>query len=293
MNKQILDEVSELIKTDGMHETFIEGVKVFKTSINLPPAPLLYGEWLVLVLQGSKQIKLNEHTFTFDSDSYLVSTSTLPFECETFASKGEPLIVLLIPIDKKVMYEIMNVITQKDSVKSQKYNLGVFTDKVNQKIHDITLNLVSALHSKDESLILGPLFLKELYYQIFKGANAHFLYKMFAQESNEAKISNSIKEIHDNFHQHIDIPKLARSEGMSTSSFHSHFKKVTSHSPLQYIKKIRLHKAKSLISNEHFNVNDTADKIGYVSVSQFSKDFKSYFGYPPKDAKPSDRKSFL
>jgi len=84
-----------------------------------------------------------------------------------------------------------------------------------------------------------------------------------------------------------------QSEGMSTSSFHAHFKKVTSHSPLQYIKKIRLHKAKSLISNEHLNVNDAADKMGYVSVSQFSKDFKSYFGYPPKDAKPSDRESFL
>jgi len=55
----------------------------------------------------------------------------------------------------------------------------------------------------------------------------------------------------------------------------------------KWTSKIRLHKAKTFITNQNYNVNDTADKIGYVSVSQFSKDFKSYFGYPPKDAKPS------
>ena len=293
MNKQILDQVSNLIQTDGMHETFLDGVKIFKTSISLPPGPLLYGEWLVLVLQGRKRIKLNEHVFTFDSDNYLVSTSTLPFECDSLDSEDNPLIVLLIPIDKKVMCDIMSILTKEIKNTSQEYNLGVFTDKVTKKIQDITLNLLCALHSKEESLILGPLYLKELYYQIFKGENAHFLYKMFSQASSEAKITNSIKTIHNDFQQHIDIAKLARDEGMSTSSFHAHFKKVTSHSPLQYIKKIRLHKAKSLIQNQHHNVNDTADKMGYVSVSQFSKDFKSYFGYPPKDAKPLAKESYI
>ena len=148
MNKQILDQVSNLIQTDGMHETFLDGVKIFKTSISLPPGPLLYGEWLVLVLQGRKWIKLIEHVFSFDSDNYLVSTSTLPFECDSLDSEVNPLIVLLITIDKKVISDIMSILTKEITNTSQEYNLGVFTDEVTKKIQDITLNLLCALRSK-------------------------------------------------------------------------------------------------------------------------------------------------
>ena len=73
---------------------------------------------------------------------------------------------------------------------------------------------------------------------------------------------------------------------MSVSSFNTHFKKITAHTPLQYIKKIRLNKARDLISKHNYKVNETAYAIGYESTSQFSKDFKAYFGYPPKNAKP-------
>jgi len=74
---------------------------------------------------------------------------------------------------------------------------------------------------------------------------------------------------------------------MSVSSFHTHFKKITSHTPLQYIKKIRLSKGKDLIAKHSYKVVDAAYEMGYDSASQFSRDFKNYFGYPPKDVKPS------
>ena len=100
-------------------------------------------------------------------------------------------------------------------------------------------------------------------------------------------MTRTLKTIHNQYQKHLDIPTLAKEEEMSVSSFHTHFKKVTSLSPLQYIKKIRLNKAKDLLTRNDLQVNETAYAIGYESSSQFSKDFKSYYGYPPKEAKAS------
>jgi transcriptional regulator GlxA family with amidase domain len=146
------------------------------------------------------------------------------------------------------------------------------------------------LESKEESKVLGGSVLKELYYRIAVGENSHFLHKMFLNSNNEAKIARALKIIHTQCESNLDIPNLARQEDMSVSSFHTHFKKVTSHTPLQYIKKIRLNKARDLISMHNYQVVDTAYEMGYDSASQFSRDFKTYFGYPPKDAKASFEK---
>jgi transcriptional regulator GlxA family with amidase domain len=211
----------------------------------------------------------------------------MPFECETIASKEEPFICMLVSIDKEVIYELINSLSKKAECDGTCSNLGVFSDEVTPQIEDTILRLLTALESKEETTILGNQLLRELYYRIAIGKNSHFLHKMFLHSNSEAKIAKALKTIHDNFGEHLDIPNLARQEDMSVSSFHTHFKNITSHTPLQYIKKIRLTKAKDLIAQQNFQVNETAIKVGYESIPQFSKDFKNYYGYPPKEAKPS------
>ena len=169
MKQKILNQVNKLFKNDGIHDTLLNGVKIYTTSKYDPLSPFIYDVCLILVLQGKKIGHLSQNTLVYDSKNYLVVPTTLPLECET----------------------------------------------------------------------------------------------------------------------NLDIPNLARQEDMSVSSFHTHFKKVTSHTPLQYIKKIRLNKAKDLIAKHNYQVVDAAYEMGYDSPSQFSRDFKSYFGYPPKDVKPS------
>ena len=98
-------------------------------------------------------------------------------------------------------------------------------------------------------------------------------------------MTRTLRTIHNQYNIHLDIPTLAKEEDMSVSSFHTHFKNVTSLSPLQYIKKLRLNKAKDLLTRNNLQVNEAAYATGYESSSQFSKDFKSYYGYPPKEVK--------
>jgi len=287
MKNEIILKAESLIKEDGVHDTLLKNVKLYKTSFYDKKSLFIYDLCLILVLQGKKIGHLGKNTLTYDCNNYLVVPTTLPLECETYATKEEPFICMMISLDKKIMYEIIDLVNKKESLNDNSHSLGVFSDKLTPDIEDLACKLLNILHSKEEASILGNSILRELYYRIVSGENSAFLHKMFLNSNHEAKIAKSLKNIHDKYSQHLDIPSLARDVDMSVSSFHSYFKKITSHTPLQYIKKIRLNKANNLLSQMHYQVNETAEKVGYENVSQFSRDFKSYFGYPPKEAKAS------
>lgn len=287
MNDKILKEVNKLIKEDSLTRTNIKGVNLYKTTTHLPKTPLMYDFCLVFVLQGKKIGYLPNKRFEYDSKNYLVVPAALPFECETIASKEEPYICILINIEKEIMYEIISSISKEESKKCKSVQIAVFKDKVTEDLENSIYRLLKILQSKEESTILGKSVLREIFYRIAIGENSHFLHKMFLDNKMEAKITRSLRTIHKGYNAHLDIPTLAKEEDMSVSSFHTHFKKVTSLSPLQYIKKIRLNKALDLLTRDNFQVNTTAYATGYESSSQFSKDFKSYYGYPPKEAKAS------
>lgn len=285
MNKEILKEANKLIKNEYLNQTNIKSVKLFKTSTFVPRGPLTYDFCLIIVLQGKKLGYLPNKSFEYNSQNYLVVPTTLPFECETFASKEEPFIAISIDINKEMMYDIITALAKDSAKKCKVVQMGVFQDKVTANFQDIILRLLKTLHCEKKSKILGDVILKELFYEIATGENSYFLHKMFLNQKQEAKIAKALKNIHDNFNQDLDVSSLAKEEDMSVSSFHSHFKNITSYSPLQYIKKLRLNKAKDLIIQKNMQVNNTAYAVGYESASQFSRDFKNYFGYPPKEAK--------
>lgn len=285
MNQKILKEANRLIQDNGVVNTYLKDIKLYKTESFCPRGPLIYDVCLVLVLQGTKIGYLNQNRFEYNNKEYLVVPTTLPFECETIASKEEPYLCMLISINKELMYEVIDLISKEPKAYSNS-KLAVFSDKVTEEIEDITYRLLKVLQNKEEAEVLGKSLLKELFYRVAKSQNAHFLYKMFLNNKTEAKIARTIRFIHNNYHEKIDITELAKRVDMSVASFHSHFKKATSFTPLQYIKSIRLNKAKELLMNNNYLVNDCAYEIGYENSSQFSKDFKNYFGFPPKEAKP-------
>jgi AraC-like DNA-binding protein len=286
MTPDILAQTQKIYPKDGIYQTYIKEVKFLKTSEARPKEPLLYDLSLIVVLQGKKILDISGTSFQYDTNNYLVVPATLPYECETFASLDEPLQVLAISLDKKVLFELIDSLKMQPPHKNQ-HELALFCDETTEEIKEIVLRIVKTMGNEKESKILGKSLLRELYYRILLGKNALFLYKMFLENNTEAKISKALQMIHDNLNQNLDIPNLAKHEAMSVSSFHTHFKKITSYTPLQYIKKLRLTKARDLISIYRYGVSDATSEIGYIDVSQFSKDFKRYFGFSPNEAKPA------
>ena len=160
-------------------------------------------------------------------------------------------------------------------------NSGFFGVPFEPPVQAVLKRLLRILGDKCDSEILGPSIVRELLYTIMKGAHAGPLYSLAMKNSNLARIDLVLNEIHEKFDRRMDIHNLARIANMSVSSFHQAFKDVTSFSPIQYLKTIRLSKARSYLIENAFKVNEAAAKVGYESPSQFNREFKRYFGVTP------------
>lgn len=293
MRKKILNKLEKLIINDGYYNTYINEVKLYKMSEKTTLYNVMFENWILFTFQGRKEMKLNQTLLEYTSENYLVASSTLPIECETFASKEEPFFGMVISFDLNIIYQLLDEISIEKPLNKKHSNIGTFSDNITSEIEDILYRIIKIVDKKEDSKIIGKALIKELLYRVLQGENSHFLHNLINKSSNEAKISRSLKLIHTSFEKAYTIEELARKEDMSVASFHNHFKKITAHSPHQYIKKVRLNKAENLISQNNLNVNEVAIKVGYESASQFSKEFKKYFGYPPKEAKASLREYSL
>ncbi len=106
---------------------------------------------------------------------------------------------------------------------------------------------------------------------------------MLNRTQHWGKICTALEWIHHNYSRPITIPDMADEACMSVSTFHHSFKGVTGKSPLQYVKSIRLHKARLFIRYDRLTASVAAAKVGYESPSQFSRDFKRFFGHNPTE----------
>lgn len=279
MNVEIAKKAQFLFEKEGINKTFIKNVKTYKSSNFEPLTNFIYDLCFVVVLQGRKIAHLNDNIFTYDCDNYLVIPTTLPLKCETHLLDDKPFLGIVVSIDKNKMFEIISKISKKEKFESTN-NLGIFSDSITSSIETLIDKLVDVLASKEESDILGEYLISELYYRIAKGNNADFLYKMFSKSSNENKIAQALKIIHEEYLD-IDVQTLARQVNMSDSSFYTHFKEISSLTPLQYIKNIKLNKAKNLLLSKNYKIVEVSDMLGYISPSKFTRDFKTFFGVPP------------
>ncbi|RZB36630.1 MAG: hypothetical protein SRB2_01932 [Desulfobacteraceae bacterium Eth-SRB2] len=134
-----------------------------------------------------------------------------------------------------------------------------------------------------ESQILGPGLVREILYRAFCGTQAPVLYSLAMHSGAFSQVAHALKIMQSDYAAKLDVEKLANTACMSASAFHRAFKDITSDSPMQYLKKVRLTKAKNLMVQENIKAYIAADKVGYESSSQFSREFKRYFGQTPAE----------
>jgi AraC-like DNA-binding protein len=164
--------------------------------------------------------------------------------------------------------------------------------EVEEPLCECAVRLLETLQSPEDARILGPQQVRELIYRVLRGPLGGNLRALAAPHSHFGQIGRVLHRIHTQFANGFDIETLAREAGMSVSTFHAHFKSVTASSPLQYIKAIRLHKARLMMVHDGIGAAQAALQVGYESASQFSREFKRFFGAAPAAAAAELRASF-
>ncbi|XPV75952.1 MAG: AraC family transcriptional regulator N-terminal domain-containing protein [Desulfovibrio sp.] len=287
----MLHELSRMIGeravNEGITETFLPEVTLFRTNQDLPKAPLIYEQCLCIAVQGHKTCHMNDTTLTYTNNEFLVVPTILPLVVEAFAHGDDPLLAITISLEYHVIKEVMGVVGMGLSSVTEGKNppAGIYLEPLTADIVGPLIRLMQSLQSKAEAALLGKQVVREIYYRVLTGKNGHILASAARGESSLAKVSEVLRTIHDNYANPMDISDLADSVNMSSRTFHKHFKSVTSCTPVQYLKSIRLEKARQFLVNDGLQASAAAYEVGYESPSQFSREFKRYFGYSPRDAR--------
>ena len=148
---------------------------------------------------------------------------------------------------------------------------------------DAALRLVECLRSPLDAEILGPGIVREIVYRALCGPQGHLLMAMVERQGQASQINTALQWMHAHYAEPFSVARIAGDVAMSVSAFHHQFKALTGNSPVQYLKSVRLHKARALIVNEGAGAAIAATSVGYESASQFSREFKRFFGASPTE----------
>ncbi len=282
MSKERIKQIiTEQLAEDGMVETCINGVHLFRATQALPCAPAVYEPSVIAIVSGGKETVLDGARYVYDSREYMCCPMSMPVEAGTpTASPENPLLGVYIALDQGLMTELAiqmeaagnavhNVAGTTRGIKLARWD-GAFTDAL--------LRLVDLSRNPDDAAIIGAGRLRELYFAILKGEAGPFARQAFGPGN---AIARSIAHASTKLDKTLSIDDMAQRAGMSRAAFHRKFKQATTMSPIQFVKSMRLNQAAMKIA-QGMTVSEAAMDVGYVSASQFSREFKRMYGKSPR-----------
>ena len=284
--------LKSLTSREGIQPTLLDGVNLMRVSQPLPRMPVLYEPGIVIVGQGRKRGYLGNQVYTYDAGNYLVLSVPLPFECETEASPEKPLLAVSIRVDLAILAELLMKMDGGHRSGIPSMPQGIYSTRLDSQLSESTVRLLECLRNPVEARILGPQIVREITYRVLCGEQGGALRAAAALHSRFGQVNQALQRIHAEYARNLSVEELADAAGMSPSAFHQNFKSVTSTSPLQYLKTIRLHKARMLMAYEGLRAGIAAERVGYESSSQFSREFKRLFGTSPVEETERVRQMF-
>ena len=277
---RLVSLLAGLARGEGRSPSLLAGVTFMYTTRQISRKPIAYEPGIFIVAQGRKTGYLGTRKIVYDANHYLVVSVPVPFECETEGSPAKPLLAVKIGVTPAAVTELLMQMEQLPALNGSQPQIMEST-ALDDTLLGATIRLLESLRSRDDARILGPQIVREIIYHVLRGKLGRNLRAVAAPDSHFGQISRILNRIHTDYARNYDIAALARDAGMSIAAFHTRFKAITSSPPLQYLKSIRLHKARMLMVNEGVNASGAALKVGYESASQFSREFKRLFGNSP------------
>ncbi|RCJ33552.1 AraC family transcriptional regulator [Nostoc minutum NIES-26] len=268
-------------KGNGAHKTDINQLEFMRESSASTAICGVYEPIVGIVVQGKKAALLGEETYGYGAAQYLVVSVDLPisgFVVE--ATPDKPYLGFKLNLDPVQLCDIIAQ-TRLGTGKKENSVRGLFVSNADVALIDCAIRLTRLLDTPQDIPILAPMIIREIYYRLLMGEQGEAVRQIATSGSNMQRIAEAIKRLKADFTKPMRVEDLAGQASMSASSFHHHFKKVTSMSPLQYQKQLRLLEARRLMLAENSDAANAAYQVGYESPSQFSREYSRMFGAPP------------
>jgi AraC-like DNA-binding protein len=274
-------KIARWTEEENVLETPIPGLSLRRYTATTEPASYLHKPSICLVAQGAKRVLLGNEEYVYDDNHYLITSVGLPVVAHvTEASPEKPFLGLILRLDLNELARLI-VDSNLPVSRSQQAGRGMAVNRLDVPLLNAFERLIDLLGEPDNIPMLSPLVQREILYRLLVGAQGARLRQIATAGTHSHQIARTMDWIRENFDKQLKIEEVAGTAGMSTSTFHQHFRSMTSMSPLQYQKWIRLHEARRLMLTEHRDAMTAAFQVGYESPSQFSREYSRLFGAPP------------
>ncbi|WP_218025980.1 AraC family transcriptional regulator [Nocardia miyunensis] len=243
---------------------------------------------LGIVAQGSKAVIVDGKRYVYDPFHYLVLGSNLQFQAEILtASLRMPFLSFVLQIDPALVKRVSTDMLER-RVTSFRTPDGDETPEpavvsaLDGELMGAVLRFLHALDNGADRRVLAPMCIQEIVYRVLQREQYSRLLKIAGKQSAMNPISAALTFARDHFAEPLTVNDLAEQVALSPSAFSALFREVTGRSPYQFLKELRLDRARALLIDGHTTVAEVSRRVGYTSVSHFIKEFRNRFGTTPR-----------
>ncbi len=285
----IMKEFARWHASDGALETAIPGVTLFRFSAPTELAPVFLEPRISVALQGTKRIVLGDEEYVYGESRLFLTAVDIPVVAQIAEATSEkPYCCFLLKLDLEMArqmisdFEDFGELSRAASVNGVVLSsYGVSTGPATYELLEAIYRLLRLLSTPSDIPTLSNLIKREIIYRLLTSDHGYRLRQIAFNGTYDYRIARAIALLKQNYAKPLSVEKLAKTAGMGVSTLHHHFKALTSISPLQYQKHLRLHEARRLMLAGACDAGGAAFEVGYESRSQFTREYRRLFGEPP------------
>jgi AraC-like DNA-binding protein len=261
--------------------TDIPGLSLHRRTAPTAPCPATYEPSVIVIAQGRKRVDLGRNTYIYDASRFLLTSIDLPIASRVIeASEAAPCLAFALKIEMPVVRELLSR-EEIQVAEAPSDNPAMATGETTAELLDACCRLVDLLDTPQDIPFLSGLIEREIFYRILRGSEGARLRGIATLGDQSHRTARAIAWIKANYAKPLRVEDLAEIAGMGVSTLHHHFRALTSMSPLQYRKQLRLQAARGRMLMDGLDAASAAFEVGYESASQFNREYSRLFGQPP------------
>jgi AraC-like DNA-binding protein len=280
LRMELARRIAEYLPVEGAMKTEIPALSLHRHDSPSPCNPLTYEPNLSVFLQGRKRLSMGETTYLCDESTFLLTSVDVPVVSQIFASKEVPYLALRLALVIPLVREIIN---REDlpEPKGSSHVRGIAVGKTTAELFNAFSRLLDLLDTPDDIPFLSKTIQGEIIYRLLRGPQGERLRAIATSGDQSHRTAKAIAWLVANFNKRLNVEDLADMARMGASTFNRHFRMLTAMSPVQYQKQLRLNAARERMLTGGLDAASAAFEVGYESASQFSREYKRFFGRPP------------
>lgn len=279
--KDLARKIAVHAQSPGEHSTAVPGLVLYRRTTPTACYRATYEPSLTVFVQGRKRINLGGTEYLCDESSFLLSSIDVPAQSQIVeASEQIPLLSMYLRLDMPTVREVLSREDLPEPETSVECR-GIAVGETTVGLLGACARLIELLDTPEDIPFLTPLILREIVYRILRTPQGERLRAIATTGDLSHRTARAIAWLRANYAKPLHMEELAAIARMGVSTLHHQFRALTTMSPLQYQKQLRLQTAKQRMLMDGIDATSAAYEVGYESVSQFSREYSRFFGQPP------------